>query len=70
MDPLLTEPKRRGRPPVSDADRRTTRATRWSDAEWADLLFVGLADARDLVAKEARRRRAKAGAATDAPPQP
>lgn len=52
-----------GRKPKSTSGEvMSTRAMRWTDAGWADVLFIGMDRVRELVAKEAAKvRRQQAG---------
>lgn len=47
-----------GRKPKSKTgERMKTRAMRWTDEGWADVLLIGMDRVRDLVAKEAAKVR-------------
>jgi hypothetical protein len=47
-----------GRKPKSPSgERMKSRAMRWTDAGWADVLLIGMDRVRDLVAKEAAKLR-------------
>lgn len=51
-----------GRKPKSaSGELMKTRAMRWTDAGWADVLLIGMDRVRDLVAKEAAKLRKKQG---------
>jgi hypothetical protein len=49
-----------GRKPKSSDGPMKTRAMRWTDAAWADVLLIGMDRVRELVAEEARKARANA----------
>ena len=49
-----------GRKPKSPTGEvAKTRAMRWTDADWSDVLFIGLDRVRELVRKEAAKMRKK-----------
>jgi hypothetical protein len=50
-----------GRKPKSaSGEPMKTRAMRWTDAAWADVLLIGMDRVRELVDEEARKARANA----------
>jgi hypothetical protein len=49
-----------GRKPKSADGPMKTRAMRWTDAAWADVLLIGMDRVRELVAEEARKARERA----------
>ena len=51
-----------GRKPKSaDGEPMKSRAMRWTDAGWADVLLIGMDRVRELVAKEAAKVRKQQG---------
>ncbi len=61
----MTEAAKRGgpregagrKPKSATGELMKTRAMRWTDEGWADVLLVGMDRVRDLVAKEAAKLR-------------
>lgn len=61
----MTEAAKRGgsregagrKPKSADGELMRTRAMRWTDAGWADVLLIGMDRVRELVAKEAAKVR-------------
>lgn len=51
-----------GRKPKSQSgELMKTRATRWTDAGWSDVMLIGMDRVRALVAKEAAKVRKQQG---------
>ena len=63
----MTEAAKRGgpregagrKPKSKTGELMKTRAMRWTDAGWADVLLIGMDRVRELVAKEAAKVRKK-----------
>ena len=55
---MTPEPKPIGRPPKGGEPAKT-RAIRMTDADWSDVLLVGLDRLRELVRREADKIRKK-----------
>lgn len=55
----MPEKKPPGAPRKPPAEIARTRATRWTDADWADLKLVTMDRARELVRREAAKMRKK-----------
>ena len=61
----MTEAAKRGgsregagrKPKDASGELMKTRAMRWTDAGWADVLLIGMDRVRELVAKEAAKVR-------------
>lgn len=54
--------RRQGRKPKSaSGELMKSRAMRWTDAGWADVLLIGIDRVRELVAKEAAKLRKQQG---------
>lgn len=61
----MTDEKRRGgegrgqgrKPKSASGELMKSRAMRWSDAGWADVLLIGMDRVRELVAKDAAKLR-------------
>ena len=61
----MTEAAKRGgsregagrKPKSADGEPMKSRAMRWTDAGWADVLLIGMDRVRELVAKEAAKVR-------------
>lgn len=45
------------KPKSPTGDRMKSRAVRFNDSDWGDVLFVGLDRIRELIREEARRKR-------------
>ena len=55
-------PRGAGRKPKSKSgELMKTRAMRWTDEGWADVLLIGMDRVRELVAKEAAKVRKQQG---------
>ncbi len=72
MSSEKTVPKRppsdrgQGRKPLSPSgEKMKTRAMRWSDADWNDVLYIGAEKVRELTRKEAARLRRLASSLRD-----
>lgn len=65
----MTDEERRGgarqgagrKPKSKTGELMRTRAMRWTDAGWADVLLIGMDRVRQLVAKEATKLRKAQG---------
>lgn len=65
----MTEAAKRGgaregagrKPKSASGELMKTRAMRWTDAGWDDVLLIGIDRVRELVAKEAAKLRKKQG---------
>jgi len=65
----VTDEERRGgarqgagrKPKSKTGELMRTRAMRWTDAGWADVLLIGMDRVRQLVAKEAAKVRKQQG---------
>lgn len=65
----MTDEERRGgarqgagrKPKSKTGELMRTRAMRWTDAGWADVLLIGMDRVRQLVAKEAAKVRKQQG---------
>lgn len=65
----MTEAAKRGgpregagrKPKDASGELMKTRAMRWTDAGWADVLLIGMDRVRELVAKEAAKVRKQRG---------
>lgn len=65
----MTDEERRGgpregagrKPKSKNGELMKSRAMRWTDAGWADVLLIGIDRVREMVAKEAAKVRAECG---------
>ena len=65
----MTDEERRGgagrgqgrKPKSPSGELMKSRAMRWTDAGWADVLLIGMDRVRELVAKEAAKVRKQQG---------
>ena len=65
----MTDEERRGgagrgqgrKPKSKTGELMKTRAMRWTDDGWADVLLIGMDRVRELVAKEAAKLRKQQG---------
>lgn len=64
----MTEAKRGGpregagrKPKSASGELMKSRAMRWTDAGWADVLLIGMDRVRELVVKEAAKVRKQQG---------
>lgn len=65
----MTDQERRGgagrgqgrKPKSTSGELMKTRAMRWTDAGWADVLLIGMDRVRELVAKDAAKVRKQQG---------
>lgn len=50
-------PKSGPKPKSATGERMKSRAMRFTDSDWSDVLFVGLDRVREIIRDEARRKR-------------